>query len=223
MKNNIKTFKVMAIAFAAVIGLSMFTGCKAQTSGAVPNQLVGTWSDSGIELFRITPDRKFYISGSDYEYVIMSSSTLNDASGTILVGSSNTEIGRLNYQISGGIMTLISGTAAFEPWSRMQLTGGGGGSSSGGEAVPNQLVGTWSDSGVEFFRITPDRKFYMGGSDLEFTVMSSSTLGAASGTIVVGYMNAESGRINYSISGSRMTIISGTDALAIWSGIVLTK
>jgi len=207
MKNFIKIF------FAAVIVLSI-ANCKAQTV-TVPGQLVNTWSIGDLEIFKITSDQKFILIDSQYEYQIMSSSTLNDASGTIVVGAAAKEIGRFNYIINEGIMTVSGGTASFETWSKMNLI------ASGGEAVPNQLVGTWRADGIEFFRITSDRKMYVG--EHEFIIMSSSELGAASGVIVLGYVNAESGRVYYYINDGKMTISSGTESLDTWSGIVLTK
>jgi len=207
MKNFIKIF------FAAVIMLSI-AGCKAQTI-TVPDQLVNTWSIGDLEIFKITPDQEFILIGSEYEYKIMPSSTLNDTSGIIVVGAASKEIGRFNYIINEGIMTVSGGTASFETWSRMNLI------ASGGEAVPIQLVGTWSADGIEFFRITSDRKMYVGGN--EFIVMSSSELGAASGVIVIGYLNAENGRVYYYINDGKMTISSRIESIDTWSGIVLTK
>jgi len=210
MKNFIKT-----AAFAAIIVLSI-ANCKAQTQTVtVPSQLVNTWSIGDLEIFKITSDQKFILVDSQYEYQIMPSSALNDASGTIVVGAAGKEIGRFNYIINEGIMTVSNGTASFEAWSKMNLI------ATGGEAVPNQLVGTWRADGIEFFRITSDRKMYVG--EHEFIVMSSSELGAASGVIVIGYVNAESGRVYYYINDGKMTISSGTESLDTWSGIVLTK
>jgi len=123
MKNFIKTFTqsllFCAIAFTAVIGFSM-ASCSA--AAAVPEQLVGTWSTGGNEVFKITSDRKFSISGSGYNYVIMSSSTLGAASGTIVVGYEKDEIGRFNYILSGSTMTISSGTASLVDFSGFVLT-----------------------------------------------------------------------------------------------------
>jgi len=218
MKNYFKVFCV--IAFIAVIGFSM-AGC---SSATVPDQLVGIWSIGGTEIFRITSDGKIFISGSEYEYVIRSSSALGAASGTIVVGYANDDIGRLDYVINSGRMTISSGTAAFAQWTGLEVTGGGvSGSSASGGAVPSQLVGTWSTFDIEFFKITSDRKFSISGVDFEYDIMPTSILNAVSGTIVVGFSSNEFGRFNYQISDGKMTISNGTASLADFSGFVLTK
>jgi len=212
MKNFIKTF-----AFAAVFGLLM-VAC----SGTVPNQLVGTWNIGSSDIFKITSDRKFTISGSEYEYVIMSSSTLGNASGTIVVGIEGNELGMFNYSIIGSKMIISNGTAAFTTWTGFELTSSDA-PRSGIVAVPNQLVGTWSSDDIEVFRITSDGKFFIGGTNYEYVIASSSTLGAASGTIVVSYAGNETGSINYSIRSRTMTISNGIGTFeSFWNGIELT-
>jgi len=216
---------ICAIALAAVIVFSM-AGCTAAVP--VPDQLVGAWSIGGTEIFRITTDRKFLISGSEYDYTIMSSSALGAASGTIVVGYANSEIGRLDYSLNSGNLAINNGTAAFVDWIGMVVTGGGAlsvgttSSSAPGGSVPSQLVGTWSAGGIDTFRITSDRIFFIYGGEYDYAIMPSSVLGAASGTIVVGYAGVEIGRFDYRISGGRMTISGGTAAFATWTGLELT-
>jgi len=221
--NNLRSIathsrRLFAITLIAVIVLSAVACSKAEP---VPNQLVGTWSIDDSAIFTITSDRKFFLIGGDYNYEIRSSSTLNETSGTIVVGSTTAEIGRFDYFISGGVITVSNGMGAFETWIRMNLTGGGVVSDLG--AIPTQLVGMWNVFDLELFRITSDRKFIMSGLDFEYTIMPSSILNASSGTIVVGHSNTEFGRFNYQISDGRMTISNGTASLVDFSGMVLTK
>jgi len=227
MKKTIKLIGIITL--IALIGFSMAACSKDKGGGgSVPNQLVGKWSADGTEIFEITSDRKFFMSGGEYEYVLMPSSTLGTASGVIVVGFADAEVGSFGYSISGGEMTILSSVSpVFSVWDTLKLARSGGsapsgGGSSGGGAVPGALADRWSAGGTEIFAITSDRKFFMSGASYEYVLMPSSTLGAASGIIVVGFADAEIGRFNYSISGGKMTISNGTEAFSGWSRMELT-
>jgi len=81
---------------------------------------------------------------------------------------------------------------------------------SSGISVPGQLVGEWykldSDRGP--LKIASDGRM-ITPLTFGFDVLSTSTLGSTSGTIVFGYRGyiyTESGRFSYRLNGNRMTV-----------------